>query len=364
MRAAVLLDGATELAIIEIEHDEPRGREVLLRTLAVGLCHSDLHYLDGTLHRPRPVLVGHEAVGVVEAIGPEVTSVAPGDRVVTCLVAGCGECARCRAGEPTRCIRPEMSRRPADAPPRLRLRDGTPIGTMSGIGALAERCLVDERATVPVPATIPPTRAAILGCAVVTGLGAVLNVAAVRPGESVAVIGCGGVGLNVVQGARIAGASHIVAIDVHPAKLELARRLGATDAVDASAADPGKAVRQLTGDGVDHAFEVVGRQAPVLQALEMAAPGRRAYVLGVLADDAMLMFPAVAMRRGKSLVGVFMGGTQPHVDIPRYVHSWEAGRLDLDAMVSRVLTLDEVNDGFAALARGELARAVVSFAGS
>ena len=230
---------------------------------------------------------------------------------------------------------------------------------MGGVGGLAERVLMDERGVIAIPDDVPVELAAILGCAVVTGLGAVFHVAHVEPGDTVAVIGCGGVGLNVIQGARIAGAARIVAIDANPQKLPLAGRLGATDLVEATDADPVEAVRALTGAGVDHAFEVVGRPATVALAMDMAAPGRAAYVVGVMSDDAQLTIAATHFRRGKSLRGVFMGGGQPKVDIPRYVELWRRGLLDLESMVSRTLTLDEVNDGFRALASGEVARAVV-----
>ena len=358
---AVLDDGSDLLVVTEIDVDSPGPREVAVRTLATGLCHSDLHYLDGVLTRPRPVLLGHEAVGVVEAVGPGVESVAVGDHVVTCLVVGCGTCARCEQGEPFVCSNPNATRRPRGERARLLTTDGRSIGTMANIGSFSDRMLVDERALVRVPASMPPTLAAIVGCAVVTGLGSVFNVAHVRPTDTVAVIGCGGVGLNVIQGARIAGASRIVAVDVSPSKLELAQKLGATDTVDASQVDPVEAVRALTGEGVDHAFEVIGRADTARQAFEMAAPGRSAYIVGVFADDAELQLPALPLRRAKSLVGVFMGGTRPRVDIPRYIGLWERGLLDLESMVSDVITLDQANDGFAAMKRGEVARAVISF---
>ncbi len=361
MRAAILDEGHDELVLTSIEHEKPHGREILVRTEAVGLCHSDLHFIDGVLNRARPLLLGHEAVGIVDAVGDGVESVAVGDRVVTCLVMGCGVCARCEQGEPYVCTRPEATRRSRDQPARLSMADGRAVTTMANIGALAERMLLDERAVVPIPQDMPAHLAAILGCAVVTGLGAVCNVARVRPTDTVAVIGCGGVGLNVVQGARISGASRIIAIDLSPTKLELARRLGATDTVDASAGDVVEAVRSLTGEGVDHAFEVIGRPDTVRQAFEIAAPGRRAYVVGVFPDDAEITLPAMPLRRAKSLVGVFMGATRPSVDIPRYVELWQRGLLDLESMVSNVIPLDEVNDGFAALGRGEVARAVVAF---
>ncbi len=191
------------------------------------------------------------------------------------------------------------------------MSDGRAITTMANIGALTDRMLVDDRALVKVPESMPPTLAAIVGCAVVTGLGAVFNVARVAPTDIVAVIGCGGVGLNVVQGARIAGASRVIAVDLSASKLDLARKLGATDAVDASQDDAVEAVRALVGEGVDHAFEVIGRPDTARQAFEMAAPGRRAYIVGVFPDDAELQIPALSLRRGKSLVGVFMGATRP-----------------------------------------------------
>ena len=362
MRAAVLGVGRV-LVIDELRVDAPVGREVLVRVHAVGLCHSDAHVLDGTLVRPLPLVLGHESAGIVEAVGSDVRLVSVGDHVVTCLVMGCNDCARCDAGEFTRCLRPEQTKRSGSDAPRLSHEDGSIVGQMTNIGALAEYALVDERALVRVAEDIPMTTAAILGCAVVTGLGAVLNVARVRTGESVAIIGCGGVGLSVVQGARIAGATTIIAVDLSREKLDLARTLGATHTVDSSTVDAVAEVRALTGEGVDHAFEVVGRVATVRQAFEMAAPGRRAYALGIHADDAEILLPAVGLRRGKSLVGVFMGDTNPAMDIPRYVELWRSGELDLDGMISDVVALDGVADGFARMAAGAGARTVVSFAG-
>jgi S-(hydroxymethyl)glutathione dehydrogenase / alcohol dehydrogenase len=360
MRAAMLIDGTNELQMVDTTLSSLTAREVLVRTEAVGLCHSDLHCIDGTLTRPRPLLLGHEAVGIVEAVGTEVRGVKVGDRVVTCLVMGCGVCQSCQSGEPNVCTDPASVRRSATAP-RVTMPDGTAVGLMGNIGGLSEQLITDERGVVPIRSTIPSHLAAILGCAVVTGLGAVFNVAKVRPGQTVAVIGCGGVGLNVVQGARIAGAAQIIAIDPSASKRELALKLGATDAIDPTSQDTLAVVRTLTGDGVDHAFEVVGRQATVSQAVEIAAAGRNAYVVGILADDAQVTIPALAMRRGKSVIGVFMGSTRPQLDIPRYVQLWERGLLDLESMVSGTIPLHEASAGFDALSRGEVARTVVVF---
>ena len=360
MRAAVLCDDSDHLDIADVEHDEPIGREILMRTVAAGLCHSDYHYLDGTLYRPRPVILGHEGAGVVEAVGPDVRDIQVGDHVVTCLVMGCGECIRCVAGEPTSCLHPQVTKRPSGDKPRLTL-DGVSVGQMANVGSLADHILLDERAVTTVNADIPMELACILGCAVVTGLGAALNTANVQPGESVAVIGCGGVGLNVIQGARLAGAGHIIAIDANASKLERARQLGATATVDASSVDAIAAVRDITGPGADHVFEVVGRPALVRQAFEMAAPGRAAYLVGIQSDDAELSLPVTGFRRGKRMVGVFMGDTNPRVDIPRYADLWRSGQLDLSGMISHTLPLEDVNRGFAMMISGESARTVIKF---
>ncbi len=360
MHAAVLREGSNELDITDVEHDEPIGREILVRSMAAGLCHSDYHYLDGTLERQRPVILGHEGAGVVEAVGPDVDDIRVGDHVVTCLVMGCGECGRCLAGEPTRCLHPEVTKRAAGQPPRLTL-GGVSVGQMANVGSLADLILLDERAVTVIGDDVPMELACILGCAVVTGLGAALNTADVQPGDSVVVIGCGGVGLNVIQGARIAGAQRIIAVDANPGKLVRARQLGASDTIDASAVDAVEAVRDMTGVGADHVFEVVGRPALVRQAFEMTAPGRSAYIVGIQSDRAELTLPVTGFRRGKKVIGVFMGDTDPRVDIPRYAELWRSGQLDLSAMISHTLPLEQVNSGFAMMAAGESARTVVTF---
>lgn len=360
-RAAVLHEGTDVLTIEEITSTPLGPREVRVRTKACGLCHSDYHVIDGTLARPRPHVLGHEAAGIVAEVGSQVTAFAPGDHVVTCLVMGCGDCKRCAQGQPTLCTGGAATKRAAGEPPRQQTLDGRPITGFANVGGLSEEIVIDERGLVAIGDDVPMDLAAILGCAVVTGLGAVFNVADVQPGDSVAVIGCGGVGLNVIQGARIAGASQIIAIDLSPAKLEAAKALGATDVVDASQADAVAEVQRLSGGGVDHAFEVIGRPATAEQALAMCANGRTAYVLGVMSDDAEFSVRAEYTKRGKSLRGVMMGATRPRVDIPRYVEMWRRGQLDLDGMVSRRLPLDDVNDGFRAMAAGEVNRAVVVF---
>ena len=359
-RGAVLFDGTDQLDVIDLVVDAPGPNEVAIRTHAVGLCHTDLHLMDGTVVRPRPIVPGHEGAGVIEAVGSNVDNLKPGDHVVTCMVVGCGSCPACHEGVPSRCARPNATSRGEDENPRLALGT-TPVGQMGGVGALVDRIVMDARGVVAIPSTMPLELAAILGCAVVTGLGSIFNVARVKPTERVAVIGCGGVGLNLIQGARIAGASRIIAVDISPSKLALAELLGATDVVDASTTDAVTAVTDLSGGGVDHAFEAIGLAATAEQAVAMAAPGRTAYVVGLLPIDAEVRVSSSAMRRTKSLVGVVMGGTRPHEDIPRYVELWEQGRLDLESMISQVITLDEVHEGFAAMAGGEVARTVVGW---
>ena len=360
MRASVLVDESDQLVIADVQHDEPIGREILMRSVAAGLCHSDYHYLDGTLQRPRPLILGHEGAGVVEAIGPDVRDIRVGDHVVTCLVMGCGECVRCVAGEPTSCFNPGVTKRARGERPRLTL-DGVSVGQMANVGSLADQILLDERAVTPINKDIPLELACILGCAVVTGLGAALNTADVQPGESVAVIGCGGVGLNIIQGARLAGAATIIAIDANPSKLARAQQLGATHIVGASSVDAIASVLEITGPGADHVFEVVGRPALVRQAFDMAAPGRAAYLVGIQSDDAELTLPVTGFRRGKRMVGVFMGNTNPRDDIPRYADLWRSGQLDLSGMISHTLPLEDVNRGFAMMMSGESARTVIKF---
>jgi S-(hydroxymethyl)glutathione dehydrogenase / alcohol dehydrogenase len=352
MKAACLLDGTDTLQIVDLELDAPGPHEVILSTRAVGLCHSDLHVLDGSLTRPRPLVLGHEAAGVVVAVGSAVERLRPGMHVITCLVMGCGACRNCERGAPTLCLDSTATKRPG----RL-LLNGAPVGQMAGIGALAEMMLVDERAIVAIPDSMPFNTAALLGCAVVTGLGSVFNVAKVQPGDSVAVIGCGGIGLNLIQASRIAGAGRIAAIDVNDAKIDHARRLGATQGINSASGD----ITSLAGGGFDHVFEAVGRPSTVAQAIDLTEPGGTTNVVGVLPDGSEAVISAKALRSSKTVRGIFMGATQPRADVPRYIQFWERGQLDLDGMISTVLSLDEVNDGFAALARGEVARAVVSF---
>ncbi len=361
VRAAVLSAAPGEPVVEEIGLDaELEPAEVRVRVQACGLCHSDLHMLDGDLPTALPTVPGHEIAGVVEAVGAGVDDLVVGASVVACLSMFCGRCRECRAGRSWLCDRRNDLGRRDRARPRLRRADGTEVGQVAGLGGLMEQVVLHRNSVVEVPADLPPERAALLGCAVVTGVGAVLHAARVSVGETVAVIGVGGVGLNVVQGARLAGARRIVAIDVVPEKLELARRFGATDVVPAGDAAPA-VVQELLG-GVDHAFDVVGRSATSVQAVQMLRAGRTAWVLGIPPLGEELRLPGLHMvTQAKGLRGVLMGANRFVDDIPVLADLYAQGRLELDALVSEVLPLERVAEGFDLMRRGGAARAVVRF---
>lgn len=359
MRAAVLESVPGELVVDDVEVDSPGPREVLVRTAAAGVCHSDLHFMEGSYPCPVPAVMGHEAAGVVEAVGDQVEGIRPGDHVITCLSVFCGSCEQCLSGRPNLCDK-TLTRRPADGPPRLH-RGDEPLHHFFDVAAFAERMLVHEHACVVIDPAMPLDRAALIGCGVTTGLGAVFRTAAVRPGETVAVIGCGGVGLSAVQGARIAGAGRIVAVDRIASKLALAEQMGATDVVDASATDPVAAVLDLARGGVHHALEAIGRKDTAEQAFRMLRPGGVATVIGLIPIGTKVEVDGYQLLAEKRLQGSNMGSNRFRVDMPRYVDLYLQGRLDLDALISSRIGLDDVNDAVAALRTGEVARQVIVF---
>ena len=363
MQAAVFRKEHQPLTIEAVDIDQPRGREVLVRTVATGVCHSDLHVIEGVSWRPvgeMPMVLGHEGAGVVEAVGDDVTLFRPGDHVVACLSGFCGNCAQCLAGHPNLCVGGVIAR-PAGSPPRLS-QDGRPFQSFSHLGSFAERMLLHENSLVKIADELPLDRAALVGCGVLTGVGAALRTAAVRPGQTVAVYGCGGVGLSIIQGARIAGAGQIIAVDQFDSKLEMARSAGATDTVNATQDEPVGAIRSLTGGaGVEHAFEAVGNATLVRQAIESLAIRGTATIVGVLPADARIEFPWLAIRPECKVQTSRMGSNQFRTDIPRYLDFYRRGLLQLDDMISRRGVLVDVNEAFRAMKAGEVARTVLMF---
>lgn len=359
MRAAVLDEARGAVEIRSVQVDKPAPYEILVRTAATGVCHSDLHAVLGDLPWPLPAVLGHEAAGVVEAVGSNVTTVQPGDHVVTCLSAFCGTCSFCLAGRSHLCQKEGLTRQ-AGTTPRLTL-GAEVVGQFAGIGSFAEQMLVHENATVQVPTELPLEIAALLGCGVTTGLGAVFNSAQVKPGQTVAVIGCGGIGLNTVQGAHLAGAARVIAIDISDDKLRLARDFGATDVVHSSVVDPVEAVLELTNGGVQHAFEAIGHSATISQAFRMLGRGGTATVIGVPKAGASVEFPAAGLLHERRIQGSFMGGTSFRAAVPAYAQLYLQGRLKLDELIGGRASLDDLDGIFTNFTSSPSARQVVVF---
>ncbi|MGB3754503.1 MAG: Zn-dependent alcohol dehydrogenase [Parerythrobacter sp.] len=358
-RAAVLETPGEPLVVADITLADPMPHEVLIDTRACGLCHSDLHFIDGAYPHALPLVPGHEAAGVVRAVGGEVRSVKPGDHVVTCLSAFCGQCEFCVTGRMALCLG-GATRRPKDASPRLS-RDGQAMQQLLNLSALSEQMLIHENACVAIDKDMPLDRAAILGCAVTTGAGAVFNAAKIVPGETVAVVGCGGVGLATVNAARIAGAGKVIALDPLPEKRVLAETLGATHSFDPAAEGVTKEIVGLTGGGVHYAIEAVGRQASADMAVKLLRRGGTAVVLGMMPLDCKVGLGAMDLLGGKKLQGAIMGFNHFPVDLPRLVDFYLRGLLDLDTIIAERIGLDEVNAGFDKLREGHAARSVVMF---
>jgi len=360
MKAAVFREMGQRMEIEDISVSKPIGREVLVKLEAVGVCHSDLHILTGDLPHALPAILGHEAAGIVEQVGPEVHNVKPGDHVVVCLTFHCGHCEQCGGGNSHRCTTTEAMRS-EDQPPRL-FRDAERFAPFMNMGAFAEQILVHESGCVPMRRDMPFDRACLIGCGVTTGLGAAIRTAAIRPGETVAVIGCGGVGLSAINGATMAGAGQIIAIDRIAAKLDMARHYGATDVVDGS---QGKVVEQVmaltNGRGVDHTLECIGLKQTIEDGFNMLAKGGMETVVGAARFDLKVEISAIAFLREKKIQGSMMGGVRNTIDIPRYIDLYMDGRLKLDDMISRRRPLSEINEAFDDMHTGTLARSVITF---
>ena len=361
MKAAVLSEARSPLSIEDVVVDAPFAHEVLIRTAACGVCRSDLHFVDGAYPHAMPCIPGHEAAGIVEAVGSEVRTVKVGDAVVTCLSAYCGQCEFCVTGRMSLCLGADTRRAKGDAPRLARASDGTVVNQMLNLSAYAEMMLVHEHACVRIDPQMPLDRAAILGCAVVTGAGAVFHAADVSPGETVCIVGCGGVGLAAVNAAKIAGAGRIIACDPVAEKRALAMKLGATDTIDAAAENAGNQVVEMTKGGVDHAIEAVGRPGSGDLAVASLKRGGTATILGMMPLGHKVGLGAMDLLGGKRLQGALMGGNRFPVDIPRLVDFYLRGSLDLDTIIAKRVPLTAINDAFDDLRSGDSVRTVVVF---
>lgn len=361
MRAAILEAFNEPLVIRDVALAEPGPHEVVVRTAAVGLCHSDLHFMTGDRKIPLPGVLGHEVAGVIEQIGPDVPGLKVGDHVVGTLTAYCGHCPSCVVGNQVNCSDTDVRHLPGTT---NRLSDSRgKVSQVYNLSGFAEKMLVHYSCLVPITKDMPLDRAALLGCATLTGTGAVFRSAKVEPGSTVAVIGCGGIGLSTINGAKIAGAGRIIAIDLSDKKLDMAMQFGATDRINATSTDPVEAVRELTRGGVAYSFECIGLPAAATQAFAMLAANGTATILGVFPVGAEITLPTDGLLQQKRLQGSFLGSARLPVDIPRLVDHYLAGRLYLDEMVSQRITLDQINDGFDDMKKGNVARSVIVFPG-
>lgn len=365
MKAAVFYEHNAPLTVEDIEIDGPKRGEVLVKVAASGVCHSDQSVMNGTIpFPPPPAVLGHEGAGVVEQVGADVTAVTPGDHVILSWRPSCGRCSYCATGRPQLCQTGSLELLQGYLPDGTsRLHKGTTeIKHFTGVSSFGEYAVVPETGVVKIRQDVPLEAAALVGCGVMTGVGAAINTAKVEPGTSVAVIGCGGVGLNTIQGAVLAGAEKIIAIDLNPHKLELAAQFGATHQVNPKDGDPVSQVQALTdGLGVDYAFEVIGRADTAVQAYNSIRPGGTAVVVGVARPDDMMTIPAVSLLQEKTLKGSIYGSARPSVDMPRLLDLYMNKKLKLDELVSRRIKLEQINDAFAWMEKGEVARSVIIY---
>lgn len=347
VKAAVINALGRGFDLEEITVAAPIRREVRIDVKASGLCRSDVLNTIHDMGYPRPSVFGHEVAGIVEAVGPEVLHLRPGDHVIGCLLQSCGGCAKCLGGKPFQCVDPAATIRAADEPPRLS-RKGEALHQGFALGGFAEKALIHENQLVKVPGTLPFPQAALIGCGVMTGAGSVLNTAKVEAGDSVVVIGGGGVGLNAVSGARIAGAAKIIVVDINDGKLELAKRFGATDLVNSTLVDPVAAVRELTGDGADHVFDIVGKPQVTEQSLAMLGIGGGLYLIGVASPEAAVPVSIISsVLRQTKVQGITLGSSNFKHDVPIYTQLYLQGRMNLDDLVTKEIALSEINEGYA-----------------
>jgi S-(hydroxymethyl)glutathione dehydrogenase/alcohol dehydrogenase len=364
MRAAVLFEISQPLQILDLEQEPPKAGEVRVQVKAAGVCMSDWHIMNGDWPLPLPMVLGHEAAGIVVETGPGVDHVKPGDHVIFSFRPHCGHCRYCSSGQTVLCI----GRNDA---PRWRMHDGTsrvklngePVNQMARIGTFSEEVVCPSEQVVKVREDLPFTHAAIIGCSVATGIGAVIRHARVPAGSSALVIGCGGVGLNIVQGARLAGASPIIACDLRDNKLDYAKVFGATHTINATAGDVVERVREMTdGLGVDTAFDAIGSEKTALQVIDAVAPGGRAVLVGIPAFSTRAAInPSQIVYGEKVISGTYYGSVRPNIDFPMLADLDLSKKINLDDLISRTYEFEQINEGFALMLAGEVARGVIVF---
>jgi S-(hydroxymethyl)glutathione dehydrogenase / alcohol dehydrogenase len=362
VRGAVLFNFHEALKVEALELKPPRADEVVVKVAASGVCHSDLSVQQMKLPVPPPAVLGHEGAGIVEEVGKDVTTLKTGDHVVLSWVENCGRCHYCINGTVHLCDKNQQGLMTGEE--NVFRKGDIDIARMAGVGSFADHTVVRATAAIKIPDDVPLDRACLVGCGVMTGVGAVINTAKVRPGQTVAVFGCGGVGLNVVQGAALSGASRIIAVDLSKSKLELAKAFGATDVVDASGGtDAADAVRELTGGlGVDYAFEVIGAPPVIVQAFLSVKRGGKVIVVGVPPFGSEVPIPGFSLPlEEKSVIGSLYGSANMRRDMPKLIDLYMRGRLKIDELVSRRIKLDDVNAAFDAIEKGEVARSVIVY---
>jgi S-(hydroxymethyl)glutathione dehydrogenase / alcohol dehydrogenase len=362
MKAAVLYEARTPLVVESVDLDDPKEGEVLVRMASAGVCHSDYHVMKGEWSLPLPMVLGHEAAGVVEGIGAGVTLVKPGDHVILNFRPNCGWCRYCAIGRPVLCNGADTLRWVMfDGSVRLH-KGSQDIYHFARTASFAEYAVVPQAGAVPVRPDMPLDKACLVGCSVMTGIGAVINTAKVQPGSSVVVVGCGGIGLNIIQGAVLAGAERIIAVDVLENKLAYAREFGATDIIDASPGDTVARIQDLTDGGADYAFEAIGNSRTILQAYESTRLGGVTTIVGMAPEDDQVTLNALSIpRTEKVIMGSWYGSARPWVDLPKMVDLYLSGRIKVDPLISRTYPLEEINSAYEALEKGEVARSILVF---
>ena len=367
IKAAILEELNTPLKIEQVELDDPRDREVLVKLVATGVCHSDIHCIKGDLMTPPPVVLGHEGAGIVEKVGSSVTTVQPGDKVILTVAPYCGKCPACTMGVPTSCENyPQtamlMGSMP-DGTKRLKRKNGEELSHFMAQSSFAEYAVVDESAAIKVRDDAPLDVVCLLGCGASTGIGAVINKARVKAGSSVAVFGCGGVGLAVIMAARLVGARQIIAVDMLDKKLRFAQELGATDLVNASKDDPIAKIAEISAGGVDYAFEAIGSTTAMTQAVHSvySRPGGMAVILGLAPIGATFSIEAWRFLREVVITGCTVGSIRPQIDIPHYIDLYMAGRLPLDKLISARYPLGQINKAIKDTIDGKIMRGIITF---